>query len=683
MALFNNKGMDTLQRIFKIGRASLDEAKKERDAAAAAVSEPEPQAEPEEPQEEQEEQEQVFEVDDKHPEGGRMVTVPKPFKPSGPNRPPGSPGTLPQHAPAAKKNPTAPQFQVASQSQQNVYQRICAEWAKIADPVNGFEYFCETYVFINNQKHGYVHFKLYGFQKRLVGIIQSNRFVITRKFRQAGASLLTGVYCLWYSLTHPRMQSLIVSIGLRESSKYLQENVREIYEALPQWVKGGLENAIYNADGSVDATKIKPIQWKKAKAPKDDAQQMIFPNRSKIRSVPTGKAGGRGFTTKLLVIDEAAFIENVEKFYTSVYPTVNNAGGSVFVISTVNGVGGMGGWYYRTYKAAEEKENKFVIAEMHYLEHPDYNDPEWIADTKAQLGPRGWRQEVEGEFLASGNTYIDGEYIAELEKRVKPPIDKRMGDKLWIWKLPVKDHHYSIGADCATMGGLDYSGFSVVDADTGEQVAEYKNKLQEDAFARVVSEVAYMYNTSLVAPEINATAGGKVTESLTNVQKYRRLFRQENGQIGWQTTTRTRNYLITQLESFLYDTKSWYINSQRFIDELKTFIVTNTGKVEHDEGCHDDLIFSWMISTANDVLKQARRSKPLSPERVLLVEELVGDGIIVTTKPVYSAEVTKEMKAAQRVDMVTGASYMKPYERLKEIEAETGEKDLLGWLLGR
>lgn len=690
MSLFGNKGISDLQRIMQVGKNALSDMRGGKPSVPMTptiqqVAEPEPEDDDQDDESDSIPEQEVFEVDENHPDGGTMVKVKakKPITTNSPNAAPGSPGTLPQYAPAAKANPTAPQFKTATASQQSVYQKICAEWAKIADPVNGFEYFCETYVYINNQKHGYVHFRLYGYQKRLVKQIQGNRYVITRKFRQAGASLLTGVYCLWYSLTHPRMQSMIVSIGLRESSKYLQENVREIYEALPQWMKGGLQDNVYDITGTImDPKKIKPIRWMRMKAPKDDATQMAFPNKSKIRSVPTGKAGGRGFTTKLLVVDEAAFIENVEKFYISVYPTINNAGGSVFVISTVNGVGGMGGWYYRTYKAAEAHENKFVIAEMHYTEHPDYNDPEWIADTRAQLGPRGWRQEVEGEFLASGNTYIDGEYIAEMEKRVVKPIRVEHGGKLWIWKDPEPGHHYSVGADCATMGGHDFSTFTVIDADTGEPVAEYRGKLQEDGFARIMAEVAYRYNTALVAPEVNATAGGKVTESLVNVQKYRRVYRGENGQPGWQTTMRTRNYLITQLESYLYEPKSWPIVSQRFVDELKTFIVTDSGKIEHDDGCHDDVIFSWMIGTANDVLKQAKKARPMAPERVLLVEEQTGDGIIVTTKPIYSSAEDMAAKKISREGLVAGAPYNAPYEKVKAMEEMSGEKDLLAWLLG-
>ncbi len=574
---------------------------------------------------------------------------------------PGDPGTIQKHAPQAKRNPNAPRI---SRSQA----RIEAEWKKISDPVNGFAYFCKNYVWINNQRHGYVQFNLYGYQDRIARTLQSNRFVITKKFRQAGMSLLTGVYCLWYSLVHPKVQCLIVSIGLRESSKYLQENVREIYDALPQWLKGGLN------------LKGKPINWKKPHPPKDAATEVVFPNGSKIRSIPSGKSVGRGFSTKVLVMDEAAFIEEAEKFFVGVYPTITNTGGSVFLVSTVNGVGN---WYYNVYKGAENGENEFVIAGMDYNEHPDYCDPDWAETTRKQLGPRGWRQEVLGEFLASGQTFIDADTIIDMESKCVEPIRKEWGDKLWIWEDYEPGHKYVIGADCATQGGLDYSTAEIFDLNTGHQVAEFKAKLHEDMFARRLAEMGYMYGTALVAPEINAKPGGAVCTSLKGIQRYRRMFRQvKNGDPGWNTNVRTRNNMIAYMESSIYDeSKPWTIRSTRLVDEFKTFIVTQTNKIEHDKGCHDDLIFALMIGIAPEVVQQAGRFRSRQPIAIKVGDDLSGDGPFVgTTKPVYSEDDDKEKIKQQRSHIVNTFQYGRDFERHQELNETAGE-DVLKWLL--
>lgn len=603
-----------------------------------------------------------------------------------PNTPPGAEDGIKQVSPQAKPAPSAPSFE--NTTSKTVYDRVCAEWAKIADPVTGFAYFCEKYVFINNQRHGYVHFKLYGYQERTVDLLRQNKFVITKKFRQAGMSLLTGVYCLWYSLVNPRMQCLIVSIGQRESTKYLNENVKEIYDALPQWVKGGLDN------------KGKPIKWMKRKAAKDSATEFWLPNRSKIRSIPSGKATGRGFSTKILVIDEAAFIENIEAIWTGIYPTLANTDGKVFVVSTVNGVGGTGGWYYRTYRDAMEGNNDFVVAEMNYKEHPDYCDPVWESQMFRQLGQRKWDQEVIGKFLAAGNTYITAEHIEKMESTIEKAMKLakeageqwpklELGGKLQIWKEFVGEtklpdgttkpaHHYSIGGDCATGGGLDNSCASVWDVDTGEQVAEYRGKIPEDQFAAILAALGYRYGTAVIAVELNSTAGGAVLMSLQKVQKYKRLYSGEDGKVGWNTNVRTRNLMIADLESSLYN-EDFKWRSLRFTDELKTFIVTKTGKIEHDLNCHDDTIFASMIATAADVIRAARRATPKQPESVLLVEDADQPDQIIS-KPIYSAAVDAAEQRKKRESLLTGTKHAQFLEKMADINEAAGE-DVLSWLL--
>lgn len=584
-----------------------------------------------------------------------------------PNTPPGSIGGIKQISPQAKPAPDAPTF--SETANKGVYDRICAEWEKIKDPESGFFYFCEKYVFINNQRHGYVHFKLYDYQKRAAKLFSNNKFVITKKFRQAGFSLLSGVYALWYSLINPRMQTLVLSIGMRESTKYLNENVKEIYESLPQWIKGGLDG------------KGKPIKWMKKKAYKDSATEIWLPNRSKIRSVPSGKASGRGFTTKILIVDEAAFIENIEDLWTGVYPTLANTDGKCFLISTSNGVGGTGGFFYRTYKDATEGNNDFVVADVHYKEHPDYNDPVWEEQMFRQIGQRKWDQEVLGKFLASGNTYIDSTHIEGMESWVdknSPKPRMEMGGKLLIWKDFTPGHHYAIGADCATGGGLDSSAAQVIDVDAGEQVAEYKGKVPEDQFATVLAQLGYRYGTAVIAVELNSTAGGAVLMSLKNIQKYRRIWKDEDGKEGWNTNVRTRNLMIADLESNLYN-NTFKINSLRLIDELKTFIVTKTGKVEHDINSHDDVLFAFMIATNDYVLRNARRSTPQQPEAVLLVQDQ-SDPDHIVSRPVYSEAVANEAIRNKRLPALAGTKHADFLDKMAEMNEAAGD-DILSWLL--
>lgn len=571
-----------------------------------------------------------------------------------------------QHDPQPKQSPLAEDLD--SSKSKDVYQKVCDEWKKICDPETGFEYFCAKYVYISNQRHGYVNFKLYDYQKRIIKQFDDNRFLITRKFRQAGASLVFGIKALHYSLTHSRMETMVLSMNQRSSSKFLND-IREVYESLPQFLKGGLDN-----NG-------KPIKWMRKKAKKDSATELWLPNKAKIRSIPSGKAKGRGFSTKMLIIDEAAFIDGIEETWTGLFPTIVNTNGKVVVISTVNGTSGQGGWYHNIYKGAEAKENDFVIAEMHYKEHPDYNDPEWESQTFRQLGQRKWDQEVLGKFLASGNTFIDALHLEGMEKLLdsyeKPKIE--MGGKLLVWKEFEKGCHYSIGADCSTGGGLDSSCAQVFKVETGEQVAEYKAKVPEDTFASVLAQLGYRYGTALICPELNSTAGGAVITSLIKEQKYKRVYKGADDKYGWNTNMRTRNLMISELESNLY-ANSWKIYSPRLIDELKTFIVTKSGKIEHDSNAHDDCIFAWLIATAPEIVRAALRSAPKQPNSVLLVkEEEEPDKIF--SKPIYDEKVNMEEMRKKRSYDIAGTKYGDFVEKMEVFKAASGEEDILSWLM--
>ena len=56
-------------------------------------------------------------------------------------------------------------------------------------------------------------------------------------------------------------------------------------------------------------------------------------------------------------------------------------------------------------------------------------------------------------------------------------------------------------------------------------------------------------------------------------------------------TTQSREKVLSFLEESLR-TSRFRINSERTVDELNTFIITENGKIEADKGYHDDLVMS-------------------------------------------------------------------------------------------
>lgn len=235
-----------------------------------------------------------------------------------------------------------------------------------ADPA----YFISNYVFVVHPVKGRVPFLLYKFQQRIIKEIISNRFTLIRKFRQAGVTTIMCAYALWYITFNKDKQIMVVSIGDRESTSFLKRVV-DMYSNLPPWLQ--------------------------AEVVEKNAHNLTLKTGSRVRSQPAG--AGRSEAVSLLIVDEAAFIEGMEEFWKAIFPTIST-GGRAILLSTVNGTANT---YYRLYKEATQRKNQFHIIDIHWKEHPEYNNPQWEKVMRENLGPRGWRQEVE---CVTGDTEI-------------------------------------------------------------------------------------------------------------------------------------------------------------------------------------------------------------------------------------------------------------------------------------
>jgi phage FluMu gp28-like protein len=108
----------------------------------------------------------------------------------------------------------------------------------------------------------------------------------------------------------------------------------------------------------------------------DNKHTMKLSTGSSIKSRPSGKQSGRSLAGSLLIIDEAAFIENIDTIWAAVYPIIST-GGRAFVLSTVNGIGN---WYYDVYHKAVAGENSFHAIDINWESHPEYKRMEGFDD---------------------------------------------------------------------------------------------------------------------------------------------------------------------------------------------------------------------------------------------------------------------------------------------------------------
>lgn len=465
-----------------------------------------------------------------------------------------------------------------------------------------FTYWCHKYVKIAHPKRGLLPFILYKYQKRVIHEYH-NRFCILSKFRQGGLTTVTVIWSLWRCLFKLDETIMVLSKSDREAIA-AGEIVKRAMIELPEWMKPDLEK-------------------------NNDHQKLFSDTGCKLFFYTPEAARGRAIT--YLILDEAAFIPQMDKHWKAMFPTIST-GGHCIAISTVNGVGN---WYYDIFMGAKRSRGfgkDFHIIELDYWEHPDYNDPDWVKQTRAQLGEKGWLQEVMRDFLGAGESYIDPEIINDLDlvtREIEPirklfpeynnpheaqDIDVDMIEDwemhqrgaLYIWREPIEGREYIIGVDCAEGMGdeNDNSCFEVIDAVTCEQVAEfYSNIVPPHNFSQILAMVGRTYNNALVVVE-SQNAGLTVLEKLLHDSYYENIFESSQGASlkskttapGIKTTRANRPKFLETMQTRLIN-HSMAIRSRRFVKELKGFIFNaQTKRAEASKGFHDDAIMAMCLA---------------------------------------------------------------------------------------
>jgi len=456
--------------------------------------------------------------------------------------------------------------------------------------VHSFSYFCHKYVKILHPTKGLVPFIMFKYQNKVIKDYENNRFNIISKFRQGGLTTVTLLWGMWKCMFQTDQQIMLLSKTDREATD-IGMMIDRAAENLPDWLRP-------KKDG----------KW-------NDHLKMFTETGSSVKFYSPQAARGKSVT--FLIIDEAAFIDDMDKHWKAMWPVLST-GGSCTLVSTVNGIGN---WYYQTYIEAKEKRNLFHVIDLDYWEHPDYNNTKWVAEQKAQLGEKGYLQEVLREFLGSGETYFSSKIVRELtettmnnnpSKKLFPKWCNLQGHAanvesesykgaLWIWKEPVEGREYIIGADCAEGQGEnnDNSCFQVLDQITCEQVAEfYSNIVPPNAFAQTLREIATYYNNALLVVE-NMGPGIAVINTLQNHLYYDNLYfenKKGNAKAGVRMGQVNRPLFLESLQNKLIN-QSMRVNSIRFTHELGTFEYNaTTKKAQAQKGKHDDAIIAMCLA---------------------------------------------------------------------------------------
>lgn len=446
------------------------------------------------------------------------------------------------------------------------------------DPV----YFTENYMKIISINDGLTSFHMYEYQKDMVRSFKDNRYSIVTTARQAGKSTTTCAFILWYIIFNPdKTVALLANKG--DTAREILGRVQLAYQHLPKWLQQGV------------------VEWNKG--------SFVLENNSRVLAAATSASAIRGYSINLLFIDEAAFIENWDEFFTSVYPTISSGYDSkIILVSTPNGLN----HFHATWANALQGTNGYHPLLVHWSAVPG-RDEQWKKDTLAGMNfdLEKFDQEYNCEFLGSSGTLISGWKLKELVARA-PVLQK---DGLTQFFQPESNHVYMMVCDVSRGKGLDYSAFQLVDVTSMpyQQAAVYRNNnITPVDYADVIHRVAKAYNNASVLVEVN-DIGEQVSHSLHYDFGYEHvLFTENAGRSGKRITagfggsnvdkgirtTKIVKSVGCSILKLLIEQNQFIVNEINTISELGTFSKKSTS-YEAEPGKHDDLVmclvlFAWL-----------------------------------------------------------------------------------------
>jgi hypothetical protein len=330
-------------------------------------------------------------------------------------------------------------------------------------------YFLNNFFNIQHPVQGKMLYHPFEYQKRLINNYHTNRFSISLMPRQTGKSTSAAGYLLWYAMFVPDATILIAAhkyLGAQE----IMQRIRYAYELCPNHIRAGATS--YNK-GSLE-----------------------FDNGSRIVSQTTTENTGRGMSITLLYLDEFAFVRPTiaKEFWTSITPTLST-GGKAIITSTPNSDEDQFAYIWKGALKTEDEFgnqranglgiNGFKAFRAFWREHPDRDDA-WAEEQRSQLGDERFRREMDCDFVINDETLISPLKLLELEG-IEPT--HKLGQVRW-YKPIRKDKMYIVALDPSLGTGGDPSAIQVFEADTTEQVAEWRhNKTDVPTQVKILADI--------------------------------------------------------------------------------------------------------------------------------------------------------------------------------------------------
>lgn len=200
-----------------------------------------------------------------------------------------------------------------------------------------------------------------------------------------------------------------------------------------------------------------------------------------------------------------------------------------------------------------------------------------------------WRAIKRQEDAVRGSKWIG--HLSEVERAVTVEPDPK--GPLTIWLSPSARSRYIIVCDAADgVKGGAYSVGDVYEVSTWEQVAQFRGHPDPVEFADIVMRMGVFYGMATLACENNYP--GNAVIARWSDAGYPNIYddpSEKGDKLGWTTTSQSRPAFIADGRAAVKD-GSLKINSSATLTEMRTFILTEGGKMTHQVGCWSDTIIT-------------------------------------------------------------------------------------------
>jgi hypothetical protein len=441
--------------------------------------------------------------------------------------------------------------------------------------------------------------------------------IIILKARQMGMSTFVGGF-LYSRVSQRRAKKALVITHLAESTKSLFDLTKRYHDLCPEILK---PQTRYSS-----------------------RKELVFNVLDSAYSVATAGGDGiaRGETITDAHLSELAFwpTATARDNLNAILQAIPNAKDSCIIVeSTANGLSGP---FYDLWRGAVEGTNGFVPVFLPWNIQSEYREPvpanfkrtpeeeelvekhglddeqlmfrrKKIAASGRELFVQEYPLTAEEAFITSGRPIFNLEQLQRMLDKA-PDIIERLAlendewvpharGELLVYRQHDPGENYVIGADIA-MGvrGGDWSVAQVLDGQK-RQVATFRAHVHPDWFATVLYRLGEYYNMAKIIPENNnhgiltctRLAKDMAYPNVYFTTEVDKLTERETIKIGFSTNAKTKPLIIDQLRAALRENEM-ELNDKTTIRELTTYIATETGGMEAEQGCFDDCVVSLALA---------------------------------------------------------------------------------------